>query len=237
MRLSVLETICFTLLAAFAVGASLAAEVAERSELAAVNSRDLDEVKLRPGVDFTAYKSVLIDHPRVEFHPGWTRNMITQRTATHRLSTQDARRIAEDFSASLERSLAAAFRGRGYSIATSPGPNVLRLSAAVSDLYVNAPEALVSGGGGGYLITREAGDAVLRLQVHDAATAALLATVEHHGYARSVNRLTRTHDVTTRYSFDTLFDRWAKDCATQLAPPPGQTLSRLELDPTPAPTD
>jgi len=233
MKTRILETICFTTLAALVTIPTLAGEASAVNELVAVNSRHLDEVRLRPGLHLGAYESVLVEPARVEFHPNLTRNLITYRVATPRLSAEDARKVADDFSASLERSLAEAFRANGYRIATAPGPGVLRLSPAITELYVNTPEALISSGGYGYVFAREAGDAVLTLQVHDATTGTVLASIKHHGHATGVKRFTRTNDVTMRFWFDALFDHWARSCAREIVPGSDRTLSRLGKDAVP----
>lgn len=217
--------------AAFAAGTAGFAFAGDRvlpaDRLAQVGSRYLDEVFVRPGVDFAVYRRILVDPARVEFHGNWIRNEVTERSAPQRLSSEDARAIAQDFSASLGRGLAEAFKANGFELAASPAPGVLRLTPAIADLYVNAPERSVPGPS--VMVVRDAGDAVLILEARDAATGALLARIRHHGTASGMNRFARSSDVSTRFRFDGLFSRWASDCARELARAGRRTtLSRLE---------
>lgn len=226
--LRTLALICGAALAAGTAGFAFAADRLHPVDgLAPVGSRYLDEVLVRSGVDFAAYRRILIDPARVEFHGNWIRNTITRRSAPRRLSPEDAGAIAQDFATSLARSLAEAFRASGFELATSPAPEVLRLRPAITDLYVSAPEGVVPGRS--MMIVRDAGDALLILEARDAATDALLARIAHHGTASGMNRFARSNDVSTRFWFDTLFSRWAADCARELAQTGTRTaLSRIE---------
>lgn len=228
MNARALNAVCVAALAACAAGLSLHAESAPPGDgLAPVSSRYLDDLRLRPGADFGAYRRILIDPVPVEFHRNWVRNMITEGRATHKLNAEDASVIARDFAASLERNLVGAFKAKGYELEATPGPGVLRLSPAISELYVNAPDRLLIGRSA--MFVREAGDAVLTLDARDSATGELLARVVHRGTASSMNRFMRSSDVFTRYWFDALFSHWATDCAGELARAGKQTrLSRLD---------
>ena len=195
--------------------------------LAPVGSRYLDEVFVRPGVDLGAYRRILVDPVAVEFHRNWIRNEVTLRSAPHRLAPEDVRAIEQDFAASLERSLVEVFKAKGFELATSPGPDVLRLTPAIADLYVNAPERLALGRSA--MFVRDAGDAVLNLEARDAASGELLARITHRGSASGLGRLGRANGVLTRFWFDALFSRWAAECARELAQAGMRTtLSRLD---------
>jgi Protein of unknown function (DUF3313) len=158
----------------------------------------------RPAVQpLAGYRSVLIEPARVE---------LAERGYKH---TQEVHRFAGEVAASLESSLADAMRARGFEIATAPGPGVLRLSPAVSELYVNAPEQPTPWRTRTF--TRNAGDARLSLEARDAVSGALLARVDEKAVAEQMGRVALANEVTTRFWFDALFRRWAASRAAELS--------------------
>lgn len=193
----------------------LGAQAPESEGLVPVSSRYLDELRLRPGIDLAAYRRVLIEPAQVSMHPEWLRDMNTRRASARRIGADEAKRISDDATTSLMTAVAGAFRARGYEIATEPGPGVLRLSPRVAGLYVNAPEALASGTA--KLYTREVGEATLILEVRESSSGRLLARVVHHDETGAMRGFSRTSDVSNRFWFDTLYDRWAADCAREFA--------------------
>ncbi|MBI2752812.1 MAG: DUF3313 family protein [Betaproteobacteria bacterium] len=198
--------------AAFTVSAQAAAPPAYEG-LVPVASRNFDELYLRPDADLAGYRRVMVDPVPVELHPYWLRNMNYTRNVSRWLGPDDARRIAEDASASLYSSVAEAFKARGYEIASAPEPGVLRVSPAISDLYVNAPDR--HSPWRTKTFTREAGDAALFLEARDAVTGTLLGRVVHHGRAQEMGRFSRANDVSNRFWFEAVFRRWAVNCVAE----------------------
>lgn len=208
-------TILSLLVAGIVVAAPIrAGTVATPDGLAPVRSSNLDELYLRPGVNFAAYRKIMVDPVPVTFHPNWLKYSYYPREIVRPVSEDEVTRIAEDTGSTAYESIADAFRTRGYEIVTSAAPGVLRLSPSVADLYVNAPTRSSP-----YPIktfTREAGDAMLLLEARDAVTGTLLGRVVHHGRAQQLGRLSRASDVSNRFWFETLLRRWAVNCAVEL---------------------
>src|SRR5712675_2848406 len=113
---------------------------AAREGLVAVQSRYLDELYLRPNADLSAYRKVLIDPVRAEVRSDWQKNLNYTRNVSRWVGPEDAKRMAAEAAASLESIVTQTFKARGYEIASAPEPGVLRLSARIADLYVNAPD-------------------------------------------------------------------------------------------------
>jgi hypothetical protein len=199
--------------AAAAVGPWGAAGAAQEA-LVPQPSRYLDQFWVQPKADFAAYRSVLVDPARVSFYRNWLKDMNQARFGTRRVTQEEVDRIAHDAAASLQGILVDAFRRHGYSIAATAGPGVLRISPRIEDLYVNAPER--DSPWPSRTFTREAGDAVLVMEIRDSASGALLGRVRHHGVADQMRRIERSNDARTRFWFDALFTRWAADCVTEL---------------------
>jgi hypothetical protein len=190
-----------------------AASQAMHEGLVAVQSRNLDELHLRPNADLAVYRRVLIDPVRAEIRSDWLKNLNYTRNVTRWIGPDDARRIATEAASSLHSILAEAFKARGYEVTAAPEPGVLRLSPSIADLYVNAPDRLSPWATKTF--TRDAGQATLLLEARDAVSGTLLGRVVHHGTAREVGRLNAASDVSNRFWFDTLFRRWTADCIAE----------------------
>src|SRR5438046_8415162 len=189
---------------------------ARQEGLVAVHSRNLDGLYLRPNADLSGYRRVLIDPVSVEFRSDW----LTQRHAYNRIQAPsvypyvDGERLAKETAASLDSSLAAAFKARGYEIAAAPEPGVLRVSARVSELFINAPDRLSPWITRNFV--RDAGQATLSLEARDAVSEGVLARVVHRGIAREVARINLAGDTSNRMWLDTMLWRWAANSVAEL---------------------
>jgi hypothetical protein len=167
-------------------------------------------VQLRPQADFAAYKQVLIEPAPVKLRVDANINDRYPR----RMPPEQAKEISDAASQAVHSALVQAFKARGYEIAAAPGPGVLRLSPSVPELVINAP----SGGPATRSYTTEAGEAKLALQVRDAASGAVLAQIAHKGDTTRTG-LRMADQTTNRFWFESLFNRWAVDCAEALKAP------------------
>ena len=205
---------CAAVLGAAACAAQpQATSEAVREGLVAVQSRNLDELYLRPNADLAAYRKVLIDPVQAEIRGDWQKNLNYTRNVSRWVGPDDVKRIAADVASTLESTLAETYKARGYEIAAAPEPGVLRLSARIADLYVNAPDRFSPWTVKTF--TRDAGQATLLLEARDAVSGTLLARVVHHGIAREISRLNMAGDVSNRFWFETLFRRWTADCIAE----------------------
>jgi len=194
--------------------AAASSQAATAEGLVAVHSRNLDELYLRPDANLAEYRKVMIDPVRVGIHKDWLQYGAYQ--AVRPVGEENAKRIAYEIATDAQANIADAFKARGYQIVSAPGPGVLRLSPAVADLYVNAPDRLSSFRTKAF--TREAGQAVFLLDVHDSVSGTLLGRIAHHGIADQMGRFMRANDVSNRFWFDALSRRWAQSCAAVLGP-------------------
>jgi hypothetical protein len=214
MILRAFFVLCVAVLGAAACAAEpQAPSEAVREGLVAVQSRNLDELYLRPNADLAAYRKVLIDPVRAEIRGDWLKNLNYTRNVSRWVGPDDAQRIAADVASTLESTIAETYKARGYEIAAAPEPGVLRLSARIDDLYVNAPDRFSPWTVKTF--TRDAGQATLLLEARDAVSGTLLARVVHHGIAREISRLNTAGDVSNRFWFETLFRRWTADCIAE----------------------
>lgn len=138
-----------------------------------VDSPRMDAVYLMPGADFRAYDKVMLDVPEVAFRKDWMRNM--NNNMGSRLTAADAEKILATVQSNTTDIFAEAFTKAGHAVVTERGTDVLRVSSAVINLYVNAPDTRTSGFSRTY--TANAGEATLVLELRDSLTNALLARV------------------------------------------------------------
>lgn len=186
--------------------------------LVAVQARNLDQLYVRPNADMARYQKVMIDQVTVEFSKEWDKNVNDTRYVT-RVRPDDARRIADETTGNVGGILADALRTRGYEIVTAPGPDVLRLSPHVTELYVNAPDIYPPGKTRS--LTREAGEATVTLEARDASSGTLLAVVVDRGTAQQMLRLSRATNVTNSFWFDDMFRRFAASGVDAIRHTPG----------------
>ena len=187
--------------------------------LVAVKSRSLDEVALRPGVDLSTYRSVIVEPARAALRKDWLKDLNTTRGPTRWLTREDAQQITDEAALRLSAMTSMVFQERGYEIAAAPAAGVLRLSLAITDLDVNAPDEPMPGIVKYFV--RDAGQATIALDVRDAASGALLARVVDRGTASEIRQINRATNVTNEFWFDALFRQWATACATIVSGPAG----------------
>src|SRR6185295_9936413 len=116
-----------------------------------------------------------VEPAAVEFRADWMRNMNDARETSQRLGSKDALEIANDARTWIGEALTEKFAANGYQVVSAPEPNTLRLSARISDLYINAPDRFSPGRR--TVLTNDAGTATLILEARDAQTNVLIITL------------------------------------------------------------
>jgi len=197
-----------------AQAAAPAAVPPELEGLVKVKSKNLDAIYLLPGADFNAYPKIMIDPVQVSFAKNWIKDINRARGTGGRIDESDAQRIAEAMRTGFEEIFAAAFKAKGHQIVAAPARDALRLSPAVVNLYINAPEP--AQGGVTRTYTVEAGEATLVLQVRDSTTGALLGVAVDRSQTRNLGRAVITTSASNRADFEDLFKRWSVICAAGL---------------------
>jgi len=217
MRLNALLVLAaLTIVATVLPITSPAADQGPPDGLVPVRSFYLDQLYVRPDSDLAGYRKVVIDPVQIAFRSDWNQSEQDYKGKTRRLLAHDVEAIAEDMTATLQRSVEEAFKARGFEIVAAAGPGVLRLTASAEDLYVNAPDETPPGQT--RYLTKDAGEATLILQARDSSSGQLLARVVDHRISRESagvqpRDLRRTTNVASNFWFDETFRRWATDCA------------------------
>jgi hypothetical protein len=190
---------------------ALAAETAlppQMEDLVQVKAKNVGAAYLLPGADFRSYTKVMIDPADVSFHKDWMRTMNT-RSGAPRINERDAQEIAAAARGNFAQIWEDEYRKAGYEIATAPGEGVLRLSPAIANLYINAPDVNTPGRSRTYTV--DAGEATLVLQARDSDTGATLGVAVDRRRAGNTSwRLTWTTSVSNRADFGALYRNWAQ---------------------------
>jgi hypothetical protein len=205
-----------TLVVAMMLGTAVADEAPTSWDgLVEVKPRKMDAVFLLPGADFRAYTKVMIDPTDVAFRKDWMKEMNQPGTPmSRRVSDDDAAKILEAARSNFDDVFQEAFTKAGYTVVKTPGPDVLRVSTAVVNLYLNAPDTMPAGRSRTF--TANAGEATLVIEVRDSPTNALLGRVIDRRETMDSAGMQMATSVSNLSDFRMLFKQWATTTANGL---------------------
>ena len=207
------------LIAAFAVVVSSWSLSAARPPdswdgLLLVKSRRLEHVYLLPDADFRAYSKVMLDPTDVSFRKNLQRDQnSSSRDLSGRISDRQAREIIDAAKQRFDQIFAETFRNAGYEVVSQPGEDVVRITTAVINLDVQAPDRMSAGRTRTY--SREAGQATLVLQAKDSLSGQILGRAIDAQWAGD-NATYMRNRVTNISDFESLFTQWARTSARGL---------------------
>jgi hypothetical protein len=157
----------------------------------------LDAVFVRADAEVVAYRSVMIDPVEVSFARNWDPNR-GGRSQLGRLNADDMAAIRTGVADLFRETFRAELERGGYQLVDTAGPDTLRVSAAIVDLYITAPDANSAGRSRTY--TANAGRMTLVAELRDSMTGEILARAVDARSARNsatmqfTNRATNTAD-------------------------------------------
>jgi hypothetical protein len=197
-----------TILLSASFGTAVADDLPESWDgLVEVKAKKMDAAYLLPGADFRPYTKVIVDPTQVAFRKDWIRSQNDRRDLSRNVSQEDADKILAAARSNFDDIFAEAFTKAGYAVVTAPGPDVLRISTAVVNLYVNAPDIMTAGRS--YSFTAEAGEATLVLETRDSQTGALMARVLDRRETRGTGTMQMSTSTSNLSEFRSLFKQWA----------------------------
>jgi hypothetical protein len=181
--------------------------------LVQVKSKKLAAAYLLPHADFRAYSKVMIDPAQVAFEKDWARDYNrTTMTLGGRVTDRDVQKAIADAQAGLDKIFAETFAKQGYQVVTAAGGDVARITFAVIDLEVTAPDVAI---GRTYSFSVDAGEATFVVEVRDSVTNQLLGRGLDRREAGDTGPVYRTA-VSNREDFKELFQTWANIAAKGL---------------------
>ena len=182
-----------------------------------VKAKNFDVAYLLPQADFRGYTKVMIDRPEMAFRKNWARDQ------DRRIDDAKIRKVLDEASVTFGAILADAYRQAGYEVVTAPGPDVLRLSTAVINLSIDAPDQMSAGRSRSY--SAEAGEGTLVVEARDSISGAVLGRIVDRRVAGSGGPYMRTQ-MSNEADFERLFRQWAKLSAGGL----GELKARSPID-------
>ena len=167
--------------------------------------KGIDRVYVRPNVQFTPYKSVILDTTQVEFSKNWEKSFDFH----DRPSASDMERIKRQLSELMRERYLKELVNHGYTVVDTPAEDTLRVGTAIIDLFINAPDTSDPGITRSY--TTSAGRMTLVLEARDGPTGQLLArAVDKREDDNFGGRLTWTNSTTNMNDARIIVDVWAK---------------------------
>jgi hypothetical protein len=186
-------------------------------------SKELDHLYVRPNVQFSAYKSVLLDPVTVEFDKKWDPNQ-GKKGLSGRITTSDIKRIRADLAASFQKVLVATLTKGGYPIVAEDGEEVLRVTPALVNVYINAPAK--TGTDAYRYFTMESGRITMAMELRDSVTGQLLARALDTTTGKRTGQAQWSDSVSNSTEAQQIFGEWADQLRKALDAVNGKAAAR-----------
>ena len=180
---------------------------AEWDGLVRVDSKQIDHLYKLPAADFSGYKRVRLDPIEVEFDKNWKPNA-SERSPSQRLTDSDILKIKQALAEEFRKVFTEELTKNGYPVVDQDGDDVLRVSAAIANLYITAPEKMSAGRSRTY--TTNAGHMTLVAELRDSVTGKLMARAVDSVQARDTGTFMITTSVSNLASARTALSKWAR---------------------------
>jgi hypothetical protein len=145
---------------------------AEWDGLKRVASSQVDHLYKRPDATFGKYQAIRLDPIMVEFDKNWRPNS-GNGSLQSRINSDDIEKIKSNLATAFQEEFTNELTKSGYKVVNQDGDNVLRVSAAIANLYITAPQKATSERTRSY--TTETGRMTLVAELRDSVTNTLLA--------------------------------------------------------------
>lgn len=166
----------------------------------------MDAVFVRPDAAIASYTSVMLDPVEVSFARNWDPNR-GQRNPSRRLNAGDVAAIQSGLADMLRETLRTQLASSGYTLVEEPGPETLRVTAAIVKLFVTAPDTMTAGRSRTY--TANSGQMTLVAELRDSDSGELLARAVDTQRGRSTGTMSFTNNVTNTADARRAMNVWA----------------------------
>jgi hypothetical protein len=184
--------------------------------LVKIDSKRFAGVYVLPGADFRGYTKVMLDPTEIAFKKNWQRDYNnTSMSMSMRITDSDIRKAADRAATGFGEVLAKAYSDAGYQVVTAPGADVLRVSTAVINLSVAAPDIMSANRTRSY--AQYAGSATVVFEARDSMTGAILGRAVDSQAAGDTSPMMIRNRATNARDFKRLFQNWAEDSTRGLA--------------------
>ena len=163
-------------------------------------AKQVDTLYVSPGVSLLPYKQVMLDSVELAFKADWqSKHPEVTASDITRIRSQGAGVFYEIFSAALTRQ-------HGYPIVTQPGPDVLRISATISELdFATTPGTA----GAQHMHLVSPADMTLLMELRDSQSGALLVRAIDKEKGRMSGNLTVEDAVSNSAEARRALEMWA----------------------------
>ena len=148
-----------------------------------------------------------LDPIEVEFDKNWKPNE-SERSPSRRLTNSDLEKIKKTLAEEFRKVFTEELAKNGYPVVDQDGDDVLRVSAAIANLYITAPEKMSAGRSRTY--TTNAGHMTLVAELRDSVTGKLMARAVDSVQARDTGTFMITTSVSNLASARTALSKWAR---------------------------
>lgn len=170
-----------------------------------VKLKGMDSAYVRPGADFSIYSKIIIDPIEVAFSKNWDKR---ETISDRKLTAAQLDEIKQKMSKLAEETFAKEFsKDGGPEVVTAPGPDVLRFSSAIVDLWPRAADTQEPGRN--YTFTTSSGSAVLYAELRDSETGQLIGRVVDGREARNSGTMRWTNSVENTAEARGMVSDWA----------------------------
>lgn len=165
------------------------------------SSKNVALIYIREGATLAGYHKVMIDPVQVAFDKSWSKERRDIREdERERICNELAEEFRQVFTEELEKN------GK-YAVVTDGGPDVLRVTAAIVDLYVTAPDVMTAGRNRTYTVS--AGRMTLVAELRDTESGEILARVADRKEASNTASFTWTTRASNTADARRILKSWA----------------------------
>jgi len=180
----------------------------------------IDSVFVKPDADISGFTSVMLDPVQVSFASNWDPNQGVRNPA-RRLNASDVEAIQTGLATQFRETFSADIARSNFQLVEQAGPDTLRVSAAIVNLYVTAPDTMSAGRSRTY--TANSGQMTLVLELRDAVTGELLARAVDTQRGRQTGTMSFTNSVTNTADARRAISTWSAALTQGLSELHGRT--------------
>lgn len=200
------------------VTSALAASNAELEEamshdgLQKIKVKGIDVAYARPGATLAAYNRVMIDPIEVSFRKDWDPTKAGSRT---KLDSTERENIKSGVAKIVEEEFVKELQTKStYKVVQAAGPDVLRVRASITNLYVNAPDTMSPGRSRTYTVS--AGEMTIVAELRDSETGDVISRVVDRREGRDTGMMTLSNSVVNASEARTIASSWARILRSRL---------------------
>ena len=166
-------------------------------------SKGIGLLYVRPGASLAGFKKVMMDPVEVAFSKNWN----PRDYGTYGLKASEVDKIRRDLAAAARDTFLKVLGAGGYSEAPEVDTGVLRIRAAIVNLYINAPDTMEAGRSRTFVAN--AGEMTLAMELRDATTGTVLARAFDAKAGSETGRLQWSSGVFNRAEAEYILTGWA----------------------------